>query len=487
MFGVQLYPSPPWLIEMLTEHLFREFRGKFHLSGKVLEPSAGRGDILDYISEKAMGGYSSYNRQSDKLAAIEIDPSLQAVLREKGYRVIDSDFLEYPGFEKFDHIVMNPPFKDGAKHLLKAFEISKGALIKCVLNAETIKNPYSQDRKRLLHLIEENQGEVAEVGQVFIDAERSTPVDAVIVTLQDKTYEEPDFLKGFDPEREIDILALPEIGGKEIASENEFEAYEARYNAAIRAFEELLLARSKAIYYMSGLTGSTSPGTLIDDLFKSSSTLEDSYRKFLSEFNREAWIAVFAKTNLAEMTTARVKENLETLRNEKGSMSFTANNMRQLFMQLGLQKEEIMTASVLDAFDEITKYYHENREAVEGWKTNSAYLVGRKFILPNIRCSYGYGISHYRHDKITDIEKALCFLDARPFDKIKSIIDVYNQHDGSLFGKSVDSEFFWTKFYKKGTLHFEWKDEGLRQRFNGLVAFHRWGELPEKVKTGVYS
>jgi hypothetical protein len=50
----------------------------------------------------------------------------------------------------------------------------------------------------------------------------------------------------------------------------------------------------------------------------------------------------------------------------------------------------------------------------------------------------------------------------------------------------VESEFFTTRFFKKGTMHFWWNDESLRQRFNGVVAQHRWGELPEKTKAGVY-
>ena len=39
---------------------------------------------------------------------------------------------------------MNPPFSEGDKHLLKAINIMKnGGQIVCILNAETIKNPYS--------------------------------------------------------------------------------------------------------------------------------------------------------------------------------------------------------------------------------------------------------------------------------------------------------------------------------------------------------
>ena len=143
-----------------------------------------------------------------------------------------------------------------------------------------------------------------------------------------------------------------------------------------------------------------------------------------------------------------------------------------------------MIQCVLEAFDTLTKHYHENREAVEGWKTNAAYLVGRKFILPYMGNTWGEGLSYDRVRDIDDLEKALCFVSGRKFEGIYHVRDVYNHK--SHYGKWMDSQFFETILYKKGTMHFRWNDEKLRQDFNALVARHRWGRMPEKVKTGAY-
>ncbi len=73
---------------------------------------------------------------------------------------------------------MNPPFADGAKHVLKAWEILFDGEIVAILNAETLKNPYSKERKLLFKLIEQ-YGEVEYLQQIFagVDAERQTNVE----------------------------------------------------------------------------------------------------------------------------------------------------------------------------------------------------------------------------------------------------------------------------------------------------------------------
>lgn len=51
---------------------------------------------------------------------------------------------------------MNPPFSNGEQHLLKALELQKsGGHIICLLNAETLNNPFTLARKELLRVLEE--------------------------------------------------------------------------------------------------------------------------------------------------------------------------------------------------------------------------------------------------------------------------------------------------------------------------------------------
>ena len=112
----------------------------------VLEPSAGKGDILDHITK----------HHRAKCYAIEKNPELRMILQEKKYKVIDTDFLEYRKDSDFNVIIMNPPFSNGDEHFLKAWEILEDGKIVCLLNAETIKNPFSEKRKLVQKIISDN-------------------------------------------------------------------------------------------------------------------------------------------------------------------------------------------------------------------------------------------------------------------------------------------------------------------------------------------
>ncbi|AMJ66033.1 methyltransferase [Hymenobacter sp. PAMC 26628] len=111
------------------------------------------------------------------------DPELRAVLHDKGYKVIANDFLNYRGDHFFDLIVMNPPFSNGDRHLLKAWDVvAAGGDVVCLLNTETLANPYTETRQLLARLIEDH-GTSEALGAVFAEAERSTNVGVSLVRL----------------------------------------------------------------------------------------------------------------------------------------------------------------------------------------------------------------------------------------------------------------------------------------------------------------
>ncbi len=88
---------------------------------RVLEPSAGKGDIADAIRD---------GRPDVNIHCIELRPALCEILMAKGYQwVQEMDFLEYNPVADchYDSIVMNPPFEHGqdAEHVLHAWSMLK--------------------------------------------------------------------------------------------------------------------------------------------------------------------------------------------------------------------------------------------------------------------------------------------------------------------------------------------------------------------------
>lgn len=105
MYNASFYPTPPEVAEKMLAKA-----GK--LSGRsILEPSAGKGDLADAAVGKLECYY--HTRCRELVHCIEIEPELQAAIRGKGYPLVGTDFLTFWPDEKYDLILMNPPFANG--------------------------------------------------------------------------------------------------------------------------------------------------------------------------------------------------------------------------------------------------------------------------------------------------------------------------------------------------------------------------------------
>ena len=115
LFGIKIdgfFPTPPQVVsQMLLLAGVDPGQGK-----RVLEPSAGSGRIADAI--RASGNTA---------VCVEVSPRLAELLRLKGHDVTQEDFLKWETDERFDAVVMNPPFERGqdALHVRHAYELLK--------------------------------------------------------------------------------------------------------------------------------------------------------------------------------------------------------------------------------------------------------------------------------------------------------------------------------------------------------------------------
>ena len=104
------FPTPKTVVTEMLD------RAEIEAGMKVLEPSAGKGNIADLIREK--------EPESD-LSVIEVNSTLRDILEAKEYDIVGSDFLEHEG--EYDRIIMNPPFEKGqdVDHVKHAYELLK--------------------------------------------------------------------------------------------------------------------------------------------------------------------------------------------------------------------------------------------------------------------------------------------------------------------------------------------------------------------------
>ncbi len=130
---------------------------------KCLEPSAGQGGIAKFLPV-------------DSTTCIEVSRVHCDILEAKGFNVECADFLEYAmkTNERFDRIVMNPPFSEGrAKlHLEAAYGLLKsGGRLVAIL-------PSSFEGKQLV------DGGSMVFSQIYANEFEGTSVNVVIVTIE---------------------------------------------------------------------------------------------------------------------------------------------------------------------------------------------------------------------------------------------------------------------------------------------------------------
>lgn len=449
MFNADFYPTPTNVIQKMVEGL--DLKDKI-----ILEPSAGSGAIVDYLQE--LGA---------TVISCEKDERLKVIVKSKCKHIAD-DFLTVTSdqISHINYIIMNPPFSRGAEHLIHAYNIApKGCKLVCLLNAQTLKNYYSQTRKELFSIVEK-YGQIINLGNCFEEAERKTAVEVDMIVIQKEGLNYNAEFEGFFTDEE------PEEHQEEgMMQYNVVRDLVNRYVAAVKLYDEQLELGKKMNNLLSGFYGK-------DLAFNCTENGAIKLRnEFKTDLQKSGWQFIFSKMNMQKYATRGLKEDINKFVEERKNLPFTMRNIYHMIdIVIGTQSQR-MDKAILEAFDAITQHHADNRYNVKGWKTNSHFLVGKKFILPNCvspakeygytNSSYNY-LSSYKSETISDLEKALCFVTATNYDEITPINKAINRN---LYGEYYEnSEFFKYKAFKNGNMHFEFKSEEVWALFNQKVA-----------------
>lgn len=162
------FPTPKPVVEKMLD------AADIQPGDKVLEPSAGKGNIADLIREREPEAH---------LSTIEQQSKLRQILELKGHELAGSDFLEHEG--KYDKIVMNPPFENGQdiEHVQRAFGMLKpGGKLVAIMSESPF---FRSDRKgqAFREWLEEHNG-TSEKLEPGAFKESGTGVNARIVEIE---------------------------------------------------------------------------------------------------------------------------------------------------------------------------------------------------------------------------------------------------------------------------------------------------------------
>lgn len=493
------YPTPKNLIDKMLDGL------EWKMIHTILEPSAGKGNIVEVLREKQKFNNKWYTTIKLDIDCIESDENLRAILKEKNIRVVHDDFLTYDTMKEYDLIVMNPPFSNGCKHLLKALEFQQrnGGAIVCLLNAETLKNECNNERIMLNRMLREYNADIQYIQDAFADAERKTDVEVALVKVKlPDVHRESFIFDGLEKAKERKECVY-NTGNTQVAENDFFKAIVEQYKMEVEAGAKFIreyYAMAPRILYRfkkDEKTGKTvqSGGNILDlRIGRNSATINE----YIREIRGKYWSALFDNPKFIGQLTYDLQRAYYNKVEELKDYEFSLHNIYELKIDMSKRVVKGIEDTIISLFDELSSkysYYDEctnNIHYFNGWRTNKAWIVNKKVIIPlrgwrDLEYSWG-GFKPTNRDvigKLKDIEKCFNYLDgglteAVDLEKSLEFAEEYGE------SKNIVLKYFNITFYKKGTCHITFTNDELLKKFNIFGAQHK-GWLPPSYGKRKYS
>ncbi len=502
MLPKDFYPTPQNIIDKMLFDL------DFTMIKSILEPSAGKGDIVEALKKKEGNHNKYYGKQYYQfdIDCIEADQNLQHILKGKNFRVVYNDFLTYNTMKEYDLIIMNPPFSNGCKHLLKALEMQQrnGGAVVCLLNAETLKNLCTNDRQYLQRKLTEYNAKIEFIQNAFLDAERKTAVEIALVKVQLPEVQRESFiLEGLRKAQDQREFQTEE--STQLIDSDFFKAIVNQYQLEVEAGIKLI----KEYYAMkpfilsefekdeeTGETIQTGGCILSLDIHINRDKYNNklSVNEYIREVRKKYWKALFENPNFIGQLTNNLQQEFYNKVEEMKDYDFSLYNIYQL--KIDMQKKVVkgIENTIIELFHELSHKYSywdetsKNIHYYNGWKTNKAWIINKKVIIPLA----GYDSFWNRYNpsdykivrKLQDIEKCFNYLDgglteAVDLEESLKFAEEYGET------KDIQLKYFTVTFYKKGTCHITFNNEELLKKFNIFGSQHK-GWLPPSYGKKTY-
>ena len=473
MFHEEFYPTPWRVAVKMLSNIFIDYRDS------VLEPSAGKGDLLDVILKKVLQRYPR-SRDDLDIDCLEINPELRLILKGKGHRVVGFDFLRFDTFKRYDWIFTNPPFSNGDAHLTKALDLLKpGGTCICILNAETIDNPYTNQRQALLRKLESWNADIStRLEKAFkgADVVRQSDVRIALirVTRPLKTESPSIVLDGLkrdflEIEEESELIGTSIVHHdfiKQIVSRFKFEAM-----AGMRMFDvwEELKPHMTCRF----------PPPDSENVSREKSIIEMpmSRNAYLRILRSKYWEALFQNPNFISQLTSNLRSELVDSIERMKDYDFSEENISALQLEILSKTTVGIESTIMELFDELARDYRwypeckTNKHYFDGWATNFSECckINNKVILPlhNIeKNSWSSSISFRNLGRLNDMELCLDYLDSSKRDYGGTTAELLEQASCSQNTSKIQLRHFEVTFYKKGTTHIKFHDPELVQKLN---------------------
>ena len=549
--GEGFYPTPADVADKLLDGI------DWTTIASVLEPSAGKGNLVMALARKTSAfKHSSRSFGSEyrlDVDVVEIDPYLRSILRyefagdredelrrrlreleaikeydpktrsygkltpeqedekrlltiERDMRasvdvhIVHDDFLTMDTRKHYDLIVMNPPFSDGDAHLLKALSLVEktGGLVRCLLNAETIKNPYTNRRKVLATKLHDLGADVSFMDGAFTSAERMTGVSVAMVKIdvpaakcESSIYERlKKAAEVEESEREAKDLAVEDFLGNIVARFN------LEVDAGLALIDEYNGLCPYILEHISGNYNYPNLTLCVGDPGRRGSMSNPSRNKYIRLTRKKDWEALLSNEDFMAQMTSNIREKYLGMVGKMQDYDFSLFNIKQIMVEMNAELSKGIQETIVALFDKMTQehsWYPETTKNIHyfnGWKTNKVHKINSKVILPTygMFASYSWeGAFNIRkaEEKISDIEKVFDYLDGNMTAPVSLHGVLQAAHDEGRT-KNIQCKYFSVTLYKKGTMHIKFSNQDLVDRFN-IYCCRMKGWLPPSYGKARYS
>ena len=484
----EFYPTPESLVDRMLAGI------DWSMVNSVLEPSAGKGDLALAVQQKYKIRF--YRDKPVDIDCIEIDQNLRHILNGKELRVVHDDFLTYDALKRYDLIVMNPPFSEGDKHLLKALDMQKyGGSIVCLLNAETIRNPFSHTRKQLVKKLDEYGAQVEFIPNAFAGAERKTGVEVALVKVSiPRADEESEIYSRLKKAAEAEER---EHTATEIVAADYIQMAIQQFTLEAKAGIELIRQYDAMVPYM--LNSLDPNDKYARPILRLTAETDRGYssvgvNEYLKKLRYKYWEALLANPQFMQKLTSNLQEKYRSMVRDLTEYDFSEYNVRTLMLQMNSEIADGIKDTILALFDRLTSahsWYPECQNNVhyyDGWAHNKAHKINKKVIVPcyGIFSDKRWGAQRLDRrmalNTLQDIEKCLNYLDGGMTREVNlyKVIESLDEYDP---GKNIECKYFTVTFYKKGTCHIIFTNLELLEKFNIYAAQNKNWLPPNYGKT----
>lgn len=370
---------------------------------------------------------------------------------------------------------MNPPFTERDKHLLKALDLMRnGGDIVCILNAETIRNPYTNIRKDLARKLQEYGASIEFMSQKFSNAVRETDVEIAVIRIHiPEAAKRSIILEGLKKKefQEASYIRKDELVLYDVV-EAAIHQYDLEVQAGIQLIQEYI-AMKPILLEKVGDSDYNYP--IIE--MKIGSKNPD-INLFVKMVRRKYWTALFANRRFTSGMTSNLIEEYHTKVEELSAYDFSYYNIKTLQESMSKELVRGVEECIVVIFDKLSYQYSysdelsKNIHYYNGWKTNKCWIINKKVIIPwmNAWDEIFHTFNPTKHRILTDlmdIEKALDYLDSgRTKLPMETSLEALRKAENEGITKKIHLKYFDVTFYKKGTCHLEFRDLELLKKLN---------------------